>query len=64
MALDEPQENDVTHTDQGVTFVIEKDLLEQVKPVRIDFVESAKGGGFHLASSLAKKEGCGSSCGC
>jgi len=64
MALDEPQENDVTHTDHGVTFAIEKDLFEQIKPVRVDFVESAEGSGFHLASSLAPGDGCGSSCEC
>jgi Fe-S cluster assembly iron-binding protein IscA len=64
MALDEPQENDVTYTDHGVTFTIEKDLLEQIKPVRVDFVESAEGSGFHLASSLAAGGGCGSSCDC
>jgi len=64
MALDEPQENDVTYTDHGVTFTIEKDLLEQIKPVRVDFVESAEGSGFHLASSLMAGGGCGSSCDC
>jgi len=64
MALDEPQENDVTHIDHGVTFAIEKDLFEQIKPIRVDFVESAEGSGFQLASSLAKGEGCGTSCEC
>jgi iron-sulfur cluster assembly protein len=64
MALDEPQEDDVTYTDHGVTLTIEKDLLEQVKPIRVDFLESAGGSGFHLASSLAASGGCGTSCGC
>ena len=64
MALDEPQETDVTYTEHGVTFAIEKDLFEKVKPIRVDFVESAQGSGFQLASSLAKSGGCGSSCDC
>ena len=64
MALDEPQANDFTHTDHGITFTIEKDLLEQVKPIRVDYVESAEGSGFMLSSSLAKSGGCGSSCEC
>jgi iron-sulfur cluster assembly protein len=64
MALDEPQENDFTYTDRGVTLAIAKDLLEQVKPIRVDYVESEDGSGFQLSSSLAKSDGCGSSCKC
>jgi Fe-S cluster assembly iron-binding protein IscA len=52
MALDEPQENDVTFTDQGITFAMERDLFEQAKPIRVDFVESLSGSGFELTSSL------------
>ena len=36
--INEPQQNDVTLTDQEITFVIDKDLFEEVKPIRIDFV--------------------------
>ncbi len=64
MALDEPQDNDVTYTDHGIMFAIEKDLLEQVKPIRVDFVESAEGSGFTLASNLQAGGGCGTSCDC
>lgn len=58
MALDEPQENDVTFTDQGITFAIDKALLEEAKPIRIDFVESPTGSGFALTSSLPTGGGC------
>jgi Fe-S cluster assembly iron-binding protein IscA len=64
MALDEPQEDDVTYTEHGITFAIAKGLFEEVKPIRVDYVESAQGAGFQLASSLAKGGGCGSSCDC
>jgi iron-sulfur cluster assembly protein len=64
MALDEPQEADVTYTEDDVTFAIDKDLFERVKPIRVDFVESPEGSGFHLSSSLATGGGCGSSCDC
>ncbi len=64
MALDEPQPDDVTYTHHGVTLTIAKDLLEQVKPIRVDFVESAAGSGFQVASSLPASEGCGPSCAC
>ncbi len=52
MALDEPQETDLTFTDQGITFAIEKKLFEDAKPIRLDFVESVNGSGFQLTSSL------------
>ncbi len=64
MALDEPQQNDITYTDRGVTLTIEKDLLERVQPIRVDFVETAEGSGFQVASSLAASGNCGTSCGC
>jgi len=63
MALDEPQESDATYSEHGVTFAIERDLLEQIKPVRVDFVESAEGSGFRLTSNLETGDGCGS-CSC
>lgn len=52
MALDESQENDITLTDQGITFAIEKGLFEQAKPIGVDFVESLGGSGFQLTSNL------------
>jgi iron-sulfur cluster assembly protein len=64
MALDEPREKDFTVTDRGVTFAVEKDLFEKVKPILIDFVESAGGSGFKITSNLASARGCGDSCGC
>lgn len=64
MALDEPQTTDVTITEHGVTLTIEKGLLEQVQPVRVDFVESPEGSGFQLASSLTAGGGDCGSCKC
>jgi iron-sulfur cluster assembly protein len=58
MALDEPQQSDVTFTDQGITFAIEQKLFEEAKPIRVDFVESLSGSGFQLTSSLPSGGGC------
>lgn len=58
MALDEPQENDLTLADQGITFAIEKKLFEDAKPIRVDFVESLNGSGFQLTSKLPSGGGC------
>ncbi|MDA8123837.1 MAG: hypothetical protein M0009_01435 [Deltaproteobacteria bacterium] len=48
--------------DRGVTYVVEKTLLEKVKPIAIEFVTTPRGSGFKLTSSLKQAEGCGSSC--
>jgi Fe-S cluster assembly iron-binding protein IscA len=66
MALDEPQENDETFNEKGITFLVDKVLFEDVKPISVDFVESDTGAGFMVKSALSdKKDGCGSgSCSC
>ena len=58
MALDEQQDNDMTFTDRNINYVIEKDLFDKAKPIRIDFVESLQGSGFQLTSSLPVGGGC------
>ena len=60
MALDEPKEDDEIMKEDGITYLMNKQLLEQAKPVTVDFVESAYGSGFSINSSLAKGEACGS----
>ena len=65
MALDEPKENDEIVKNDGITYMINKDLYNQVKPISVDFVESAYGSGFSIKSSLKREEGgCGTSCSC
>ncbi|MFO8088916.1 MAG: hypothetical protein R6U13_03700 [Desulfatiglandaceae bacterium] len=64
MALDEPRENDESFESSGISYVIEKDLLDRVQPVRVDYVSSAYGSGFKIDSSLVSGGGCGSSCSC
>jgi Fe-S cluster assembly iron-binding protein IscA len=61
MALDEPQKNDVTFDDRGITFVIDKELLEETKPIRLDFVTAQGQSGFSFTSSLPVGDGCGCS---
>lgn len=62
MALDESRDNDEIFEDRGITYLIDKVLLEEVQPVNVDFIESAGGAGFKLTSSLAGGAGCGGSC--
>jgi len=64
MALDEPQENDEVIGDNGITYLVEKTLLEKAKPIVVDFIETDRGSGFKLSSSLVLESSCGSSCSC
>jgi iron-sulfur cluster assembly protein len=68
MALDESTTEDEVFEDRGVTYVVEKALFEEVKPITIEFITTPRGGGFQLTSSLKQEQscsssGCGSSCG-
>ena len=64
MALDESTPNDEVFEEQGVTFVVEKGLLEKVKPIVVDFITSPRGGGFKLTSSLSQAGACGTCTSC
>ena len=64
MVLDEPRENDKIFDDKGVTYVIDKGLFERVKPIKVDFVNSAFGSGFSIQSRLAMGGSCGGACSC
>jgi iron-sulfur cluster assembly protein len=62
MALDEPNSEDEKFEEKGIKFIIDKDLLNQAKPINVDFIEAGNASGFQLTSALAQAEGCGSSC--
>lgn len=64
MALDEPKDDDEVSNNNGITYLLNKGLLEKVKPVSVDFVETAMGSGFSINSGLSQAGGCGSSCSC
>jgi iron-sulfur cluster assembly protein len=53
MALDEPRDDDTVFTESGVTYLVNKDLYDQVKPIKVDFVDTPTGSGFHVTSSPA-----------
>jgi Fe-S cluster assembly iron-binding protein IscA len=63
LALDELKENDQSFEDKGLTFVVEKEFYEKIKPVKVDYVETPMGAGFNISSNMPKPESsCGSSC--
>ena len=63
MALDEKKDTDAVFTFDGVEYIIDKDLLEKVGTVDIDYA----GSGFCLDSGLKPAGGCagcsGGTCG-
>ena len=54
MALDEQKEDDEVITDKGVTFIIDKELYNRVKPIHIEYTHSTLGDGYTLKSELMK----------
>ena len=48
----------------GLTYIIEKEFYNTIKPVKIDFVKSSLGSGFSISSSMQKSNSCGGSCSC
>lgn len=63
MALDESRTNDEIFDDRGLTYVIERDLYEKAKPIRVDYVDTPMGAGFNISSSMQFGRTCGS-CSC
>lgn len=62
LAFDEPREDDHLFTEKGLTFLVEKTLLDRVKPITIDYVEGIMGSGFTLKSGLMKGGGVEPTC--
>lgn len=63
MALDEPLASDEVIENNGITFLVDKVLLEEAKPIQVDFITTPNGSGFKLTSPItADAAGCGGSC--
>ena len=56
LALDEPNDKDEAYDISGYKYVVDKELLEQAKPIKIDFM----GMNFNITSSMVFEGGCGS----
>ncbi|HOJ13950.1 MAG TPA: hypothetical protein PLS81_06900 [Deltaproteobacteria bacterium] len=62
LALDESKDGDEIFEKGGFTFVIEKKLLEEVKPVTVDYVTTPRGEGFVVKTGI--KADCGGCTSC
>lgn len=63
LALDEPKDTDDVFDNEGIKFLVDKDLLVQCKEIKVDFVDSGPRSGFAIYSPVPLGGGCGSSCG-
>ncbi len=64
MALDEPQENDEIFDDNGITYIINRQLFEQTKPIHVDFITTHMGSEFSISSNMSRNSLCASGCSC
>ncbi len=59
MALDEPNDKDQVIELNGINYLVEANLMDQARPIKVDYVEDGNCSGFAITSMLAKPEGCG-----
>jgi len=64
MALDESKEDDEVFKENGITFMVNRDLFELAKPISLDYITTNMGSGFKLTSGLDEGSSCGGSCCC
>lgn len=68
MALDEPKDSDQVFDIDGFQYLMNKDFLEKVKPVKVDFIVNGFkldcGIDFHAQSGSGSCSGCGTTSNC
>jgi Fe-S cluster assembly iron-binding protein IscA len=65
LALDEPKETDAKYEQDGLTFLVDNNLLDTCESIKIDFVDSGMRSGFSISSTKPiDGGGCSSSAGC
>ena len=63
MALDEPNEKDQVVELDGLTYLVDTTLINQAKPIKVDYMEDGYCPGFTITSMLSQPDACGS-CSC
>jgi len=71
LALDEPKENDAKYEQDGLTFLVDNNLLTTCGSIRIDFTDAGMRSGFSISSTNpiggggcgSDSASCGSGCG-
>ncbi|MBW2465777.1 MAG: hypothetical protein JRF02_00615 [Deltaproteobacteria bacterium] len=68
LALDEPRESDTKYEQDGLTFLVDNNLLDTCGSIKIDFIDAGMRSGFSISSSKpigggCNSSSCGSTCG-
>ncbi|MEA2085327.1 MAG: hypothetical protein U9O82_14030 [Thermodesulfobacteriota bacterium] len=65
MALDEPKTKDSTLEQDGITFVVDNDLMQKCGAIKIDYLAAGYRSGFNITSTVPVSNGssCNYSCG-
>ena len=63
MALDEPNDKDQVVELDGLTYLVDGTLLNQARPIKVDYLEDGHCSGFSITSMLSQPNACGS-CSC
>ncbi len=67
LALDEPKESDAKYEEDGLTFLVDNNLLETCGSIKVDFMDAGMRSGFSISSTNplggggCSSEGCSSS---
>jgi len=65
LALDEPKESDAKYEQDGLTFLVDNNLLETCGSIKVDFMDAGMRSGFSISSAKPINGGGGcSSAGC
>ena len=51
MALDEPKETDAKYEQDGLTFLVDNNLLDTCESIKIDFMDAGMRSGFSISSA-------------
>ena len=65
LALDEPKSKDSTLEQDGVTFVVDNDLMQKCGAIKIDYLSAGYRSGFNITSTIpvSTPSSCNYSCG-
>jgi Fe-S cluster assembly iron-binding protein IscA len=50
LALDEPKENDEKYEQDGLTFLVDNNLLDTCGTIKVDFIDAGMRSGFSISS--------------
>jgi iron-sulfur cluster assembly accessory protein len=59
ISLDEKNDSDEVFEENGFTFLVEKALLDEAKPIKLDYIVTPQGEGFYISSALMRADDCG-----